>query len=97
MISRKVVNLTQVDTKDIYDKGTLGTDICTYLVRNKLPRYQWTFLEGKSRLRFLGWSNNLKSNNRVSVFNFSNEMDKKFWDKTRDILARVLGAKVWRR
>ena len=55
----KAFQLAQVDTKDIYDKGTLGTEICTHLVKRHLPRYQWTFLEGKSRLRFLAFSNNL--------------------------------------
>ncbi len=36
--------LAQVDTKDIYDKETLGTRIYTHITRLNLPRYQWRFL-----------------------------------------------------
>jgi len=58
--------LAQVDTKDIYDKVTLGTEICTHLWRNKLPRYQWTFCEGKTRLRFLAYSHKLHQTNGLA-------------------------------
>lgn len=33
-------SLAQVDTKDVLDKGTLGTKLWTHMVRRKLPRYQ---------------------------------------------------------
>jgi transposase len=62
----KPFSLAQVDTKDIYDKGSLGTAIYTHLWRNKLPRYQWTFLEGKSRLRFLCYSQQLHQTNGLA-------------------------------
>jgi len=52
-------SLAQVDTKDILDKGTLGTKLWTHMVKKKLPRYQWTFCEGKTRLRFLAFSKEL--------------------------------------
>ncbi len=55
--------LAQVDTKDIYDKGTLGTRIWTHLTRKHLPRYQWTFCEGRTRLRFLAYSRRLHITN----------------------------------
>jgi putative transposase len=55
--------LAQVDTKDIYDKGTLGTTIWTHITRKHLPRYQWTFCEGKTRLRFLAYSRKLHLTN----------------------------------
>ncbi len=58
--------LAQVDTKDIYDKGTLGTKIFTHLWRNRLPRYQWTFLEGKTRLRFLCYSYRIHQTNGLA-------------------------------
>ena len=58
--------LAQVDTKDIYDKGALGSEIYTHLWREKLPRYQWTFLEGKTRIRFLGWSYKLNQTNGLA-------------------------------
>jgi hypothetical protein len=48
--------LAQVDVKDILDKGTLGTKLWDHLRKRRLPRYQWTFLEGSTRLRFLAFS-----------------------------------------
>ena len=57
--AEKVFSLAQVDTKDILDKGALGRKLWTYMLRKRLPRYQWTFCEGKSRLRFLAYSGEL--------------------------------------
>ncbi len=51
--------LVQADVKDVYDKGSLGTERTTHLARLSLPRYQWTFLEAQSRLRFLAYSRRL--------------------------------------
>jgi len=48
--------LVQVDVKDILDKGTLGTKLWDHIRKKGLPRYHWTFLEGRTRLRFLAWS-----------------------------------------
>ena len=59
--------LFQVDAKDIADKGALGTALVTHLRRAHLPRYQWTALEGRSRLRFLAYSYRL---NRTNGFTF---------------------------
>ena len=58
--------LFQVDTKDIADKGTLGTKRITHLFRAHLPRYQWTALEGRSRLRFLAYSHELNRTNGLA-------------------------------
>jgi len=55
--------LAQVDTKDVYDKGTLGTTIWTHITRKHLPRYQWTFCEARTRLRFLAYSRKLHLTN----------------------------------
>lgn len=55
----KAFRLSQVDTKDILDKGTLGTKLWDHLRKRGLPRYQWTFLEGKARFRFLAQSHSL--------------------------------------
>ena len=55
--------LAQVDTKDIYDKGMLGTAIWTHITRKHIPRYQWTFCEGKTRTRFLAYSRKLHLTN----------------------------------
>lgn len=46
----------QADLKDVHDKKTLGTRRTTHLSRRGLPRYQWTFLESRTRLRFLAYS-----------------------------------------
>ncbi len=46
-------------TKDILDKGTLGTKLWDHLRKRGFPRYQWTFLEGKTRFRFLAHSHSL--------------------------------------
>jgi transposase len=48
--------LAQVDVKDIRDEATLGPRLVHHLQQAKLPRYQWTFLEGRTRLRFLAFS-----------------------------------------
>ncbi|WP_456390985.1 helix-turn-helix domain-containing protein [Hydrogenimonas sp.] len=48
--------LVQADLKDVHDKATLGTELTTHLRLHKLPRYQWTFLEAQSRLRFMAYS-----------------------------------------
>ncbi len=58
--------LFQVDTKDIADKKTLGTERVTHLFRAHLPRYQWTALEGRSRLRFLAYSHELHRTNGLA-------------------------------
>ena len=56
-------SLAQVDTKDILDKGTLGTRLWSHLLRKRLPHYQWTFCEAKTRLRFLAYSRELSLTN----------------------------------
>jgi hypothetical protein len=43
------------DVKAIYDKGTLGTERWDHLRTHRLPRYQWTFLESRTRLRLLAF------------------------------------------
>ena len=48
--------LLQADGKDIYDKGTLGTERWDHLRQHQLPRYQWTFLESRPRLRLIAYS-----------------------------------------
>ena len=58
-------SLAQVDTKDILDKGTLGTTLWTHMLRKRLPRYQWTFCEGKTRMRFFGYSRELSLVNNL--------------------------------
>ena len=49
-------SLLQVDVKDILDKGALGPSLWDHLRKGRLPRYQWTACESRSRLRFLAYS-----------------------------------------
>ena len=53
-------SLVQVDVKDIHDKEALGTALISHLRRCRLPRYQYTACDGRTRLRFLayGYANN---------------------------------------
>ncbi|MEO0097435.1 MAG: hypothetical protein ABIK78_05000, partial [candidate division WOR-3 bacterium] len=53
----------QVDTKDILDKATLGTELYQKFSLLKLPRYQWTFCESISSFRFLSYSHRLNQEN----------------------------------
>jgi len=45
-----------VDTEDIPDKGTPGTRLWDHLRKHPLPRCRWTFLEARTRFRFLAYS-----------------------------------------
>ena len=55
--------LVQVDVKDILDKATLGTRLWDHMRKRRLPRYRWTFCEGRTRLRFLAYSRELSLTN----------------------------------
>jgi hypothetical protein len=57
--------LVQVDVEDILDKGTPGTKLWDHIRERKLPRYPWTFLEGRTRLRFLARSHELNLINGI--------------------------------
>jgi transposase len=61
--TKEPFTLAQVDTKDVLDKSGIGTDNYTRYWNLKLPRYQWTFLEATSRLRFLAYSYQLNQMN----------------------------------
>jgi transposase-like protein len=63
--TQKPFTLAQVDAKYIHDEGTLGPRLIHHLHHAHLPRYQWTFLEGLSRLRFLAFSHELTSTNAL--------------------------------
>jgi transposase len=59
--------LIQADVKDILDKKALGTTLWQHIRRRRLPRYQWTACDGRSRLRFLAYSHH---NNRTNGLAF---------------------------
>jgi transposase len=54
--SQEPFTLIQADGKDLYDKGTLGTERWDPLRKHRLPRYQWIFLESRTRLRLIAYS-----------------------------------------
>ncbi len=47
---------TQLDTKEIADQRTLPKEIYQHFLNLPLPRWQWTFTDVKTRIRFLAWS-----------------------------------------
>jgi len=53
--SQEPFTLIQADVKDISDTGTLGTERWHHLRKHRLPRYQWTSLESRTRLRLLAF------------------------------------------
>jgi len=46
----------QLDTKEIADEKTLPKEVYQYFIGKPLPRWQWTFTDVKTRIRFLAWS-----------------------------------------
>jgi len=64
--TKRPFSLLQVDTKDILDRGTLGSRRWTHIIRQRLPRYQWTCLEARTRLRFLAYSRELSVTNGLA-------------------------------
>jgi transposase len=60
--------LIQADAKDVLDKKALGTTLWNHIRRRRLPRYQWTACEARSRLRFLAYSHRLNRTNGIAFF-----------------------------
>jgi len=58
--------LIQADAKDVLDKKALGTTLWQHIRRCRLPRYQWTACDGRSRLRFLAYSHRLNRTNGMA-------------------------------
>lgn len=46
----------QLDTKEIADAGALPPGVYSHFLAHHLPRWQWTFLDVRTRIRFLAWS-----------------------------------------
>jgi transposase len=63
---KRPFSLLQVDTKDILDRDTLGSRRWTHIIRQGLPRYQWTCLEARTRLRLLAYSRELNVTNGIA-------------------------------
>lgn len=56
----------QYDTKDYLDKQALKQQLYEHVIRYQLPHYQWTFIDVKSRMRFLAWSYELTRSNGMA-------------------------------
>jgi transposase len=59
-------SLIQADVKDVLDKKALGTTLWQHIRRQRLPRYQWTACDGRSRLRFLAYSHRITRTNGMA-------------------------------
>jgi len=57
----------QVDTKDILDSRTLPPDVYRHLKSRKLPRYQYTAIDPKTRIKFIAYA---YQNNRTNALAF---------------------------
>lgn len=82
--------LAQVDVKDIRDEATLGPRLVHHLSQAHLPRYQWTFLEGRTRLRFLAFS---RQNNLTNALCFAGLV--LFWLRAHGIQQQVQWQTDW--
>jgi transposase len=88
--TEKPFALAQVDVKDIRDEQTLGPRLVHHLQQAKLPRYQWTFLEGRTRLRFLAFS---RQNNLTNALCFAGLV--LFWLRGHGIGQQLLWQTDW--
>ena len=59
-------SLIQTDLKDVLDKGALGTKLWNHIRTRRLPRYQWTACDGRTRLRFLAYSHSKTRTNGLA-------------------------------
>ena len=57
----------QVDVKDILDKQALGTSLWQHFRRLRLPRYQFTFCDARTRLRFILFADHLNRTNALAA------------------------------
>jgi transposase len=69
--SQEPFTLIQADVKDIYDKGTLGTERWDHLRKHRLPRYQWTFLESRTRLRLLAFRREMSTRHGMAFLSLA--------------------------
>jgi transposase len=59
-------SVIQTDVKHIIDKGALGTLVTTHMRRQRLPPYQWTACDSRTRLRCLAYSNEITRTNGLA-------------------------------
>ena len=61
----------QIDTKDIKDSKTLPKDVYRHLIREKLPCYQFTAIDVKTRTKLLAYSYQLNRTNGIAFMKFA--------------------------
>lgn len=59
-------SLIQADVKDVLDKGALGTALWDHIRKRRLPRYQWTACDSRTRLRFIAYSHSKSRTNGMA-------------------------------
>ena len=59
-------SVIQTDVKYIHDSQAPRTERTTHLLRQRLPRYQWTACEARTRLRFLAYGHRLNRTNGMA-------------------------------
>jgi putative transposase len=59
-------SLIQADVKDVLDKGDLGTARWDHIRKRRLPHYQWTACDSRTRLRFLAYSHSKSRTNGMA-------------------------------
>ena len=82
--------LMQVDAKDILDKKALGTTLWHHLRQHRLPRYQWTACDGRTRLRFLAYSHRLNRTNGIAFLILA-----LLWLRTHGVTTKVTFQTDW--
>ncbi len=83
-------SLLQTDVKDIHDKQALGTNRTVHLRRQRLPRYQWTACDARTRLRFLAYSHRLNRTNGIAFMVLV-----LMWLRAHDVQANITFQTDW--
>jgi len=83
-------SLIQTDVKYILDKQALGTQRTTHLLRQRLPRYQWTACDARTRLRFLAYSHRLNRTNGMAFMTLV-----LMWLRAHDVQTNVTFQTDW--
>ncbi len=83
-------SLVRVDVKDILDKKALGTTLWQHIRQRRLPRYQYTACDGRTRLRFLAYDHHNNSTNGLAFM-----LLVLFWLRAHGITAPITFQTDW--
>jgi len=68
----------QIDVKDVKDSKTLPREVYEHLIRQRLPRYQFTAIDVKTRIKFLCYSQELNLTNGLAFMRLLNNWLRSF-------------------